>query len=56
MVARENVGNYPAAMKRRKQQPRPPEILRKGGPMKDRSKYDRKRQKPRPATSNDEQK
>jgi hypothetical protein len=41
-------------MKRRKQQPRSPEILRKGGPMKDRSKYDRKQQKPRPAGRTDD--
>jgi len=32
--------------KRKQHQPRPPDILRKGGPMKDKKKYDRKRDKP----------
>ena len=31
--------------KNKKKAPRPPDILRKGGPMKDKTKYDRKRDK-----------
>jgi hypothetical protein len=33
------------ARKPKKKPPRPPDVLRKGGPMKDRTKYDRKRDK-----------
>ena len=35
--------------RRKKKAPRPPDVLRKGGPMKDKTKYDRKRDKEVPA-------
>jgi hypothetical protein len=39
--------------RRKKKAPRPPDVLRKGGPMKDKTKYDRKRDKDVPKSESE---